>query len=89
MNRAERRAKPKTVGNLILRVEPKPDFKLVAHDIVQKSTSPFTDENWLADCIANELKHTWDLATRTEEERIKELCIKQGRMDMFGRWRDK
>jgi hypothetical protein len=92
MNRAGRRANQ--VGKtkqmkMIMACPPKPDFMSVALDIVMKSQSPFTDEDWLAKAIANELKETWEIATRTEAERIQKLCIKQGRMDMFGRWKDK
>ena len=72
----------------ILAVAPKPDFMEVGIDIAEKAKSPFTDENWLAGTIAIELERTWNIATRTEEERIKNLCIKHGRMDMFGRWKD-
>lgn len=74
---------------MILACPPKPNFRDVAWDIVNKSHSPFTDEGWLAGTIANELKETWEIATRTEAERIQALCIKSGRMDMFGRWKDK
>jgi hypothetical protein len=92
MNRAERRANQ--VGKtkqmkMIMACPPKPNFLNVAEDIVAKSKSPFTDDDWLTAVITNELNNVWEIATRTEAERIQKLCIKQGRMDMFGRWKDK
>jgi hypothetical protein len=92
MNRAERRAtkKEKKPTPLLEKRERylKPNFTNDIREHLQTAQSPFADAEWLQKSLTLYCETVWQRAVDAEQERIKKQCIKSGRMDMFGRWKD-
>jgi hypothetical protein len=93
MNRAERRStkKEKKPTPLFERRDRylKPNFTNDIRQHLQTAKSPFADEEWLEKSLVHYCEEVWQRAVDAEQERIKRQCIKSGRMDQFGRWKDK